>query len=86
APGGLPGSSAGPRAPAFGRHRGYPAKGREQQPLAGQIEDETGGANAAAIAAVDAGDVLFVGPGDQCTNMGAMGNPGATHAQGALSS
>jgi len=77
APGGFRGFSVGHRANAFGRIAGYHAKAREQQLLAVQIEDETGVANAAEIAAVDGVDVLFVGPGDLSTNMGAMGNPGA---------
>ncbi|TIV93090.1 MAG: 2-dehydro-3-deoxyglucarate aldolase, partial [Mesorhizobium sp.] len=81
APGGFRGFSVGHRANAFGRIAGYHAKAREQQLLAVQIEDETGVANAAEIAAVDGVDVLFVGPGDLSTNMGAMGNPGAPHVQ-----
>ncbi|AZO74438.1 MULTISPECIES: aldolase/citrate lyase family protein [unclassified Mesorhizobium] len=86
APGGFRGFSVGHRANAFGRIAGYHAKAREQQLLAVQIEDETGVANAAEIAAVDGVDVLFVGPGDLSTNMGAMGNPGAPHVQQAISS
>jgi len=86
APGGFRGFSVGHRANAFGRIAGYHAKAREQQLLAVQIEDETGVANAAGIAAVDGVDVLFVGPGDLSTNMGAMGNPGAKHVQDAISS
>ncbi|MDX8453735.1 aldolase/citrate lyase family protein [Mesorhizobium sp. VK9D] len=86
APGGFRGFSVGHRANAFGRIAGYHAKAREQQLLAVQIEDETGVANAAEIAAVDGVDVLFVGPGDLSTNMSAMGNPGATHVQDAISS
>ncbi|BCG97050.1 HpcH/HpaI aldolase family protein [Mesorhizobium sp. 131-2-1] len=86
APGGFRGFSVGHRANAFGRIAGYHAKAREQQLLAVQIEDETGVANAAAIAAVDGVDVLFVGPGDLSTNMGAMGNPGAAHVQEAIAS
>ncbi|RVD68971.1 2-dehydro-3-deoxyglucarate aldolase, partial [Mesorhizobium sp. M4A.F.Ca.ET.029.04.2.1] len=43
-------------------------------------------ANAAAIAAVDGVDVLFVGPGDLSTNMDAMGNPNASHVQEAIAS
>lgn len=86
APGGFRGFSVGHRANAFGRIAGYHAKAREQQLLAVQIEDETGVANAAEIAAVDGVDVLFVGPGDLSTNMGAMGNPGAKHVQEAISS
>lgn len=86
APGGFRGFSVGHRANAFGRIAGYHAKAREQQLLAVQIEDETGVANAAEIAAVDGVDVLFVGPGDLSTNMGAMGNPGAAHVQQAISS
>lgn len=86
APGGFRGFSVGHRANAFGRIAGYHAKAREQQLLAVQIEDETGVANAAEIAAVDGVDVLFVGPGDLSTNMGAMGNPGAAHVQQAIAS
>jgi 4-hydroxy-2-oxoheptanedioate aldolase len=86
APGGFRGFSVGHRANGFGRIAGYHAKAREQQLLAVQIEDETGVANAAEIAAVDGVDVLFVGPGDLSTNMGAMGNPGAAHVQEAIAS
>ncbi|RVC74308.1 2-dehydro-3-deoxyglucarate aldolase [Mesorhizobium sp. M4A.F.Ca.ET.022.05.2.1] len=86
APGGFRGFSVGHRANAFGRIAGYHAKAREQQLLAVQIEDETGVANAAAIAAVDGVDVLFVGPGDLSTNMDAMGNPNASHVQEAIAS
>ncbi|RWA74124.1 HpcH/HpaI aldolase/citrate lyase family protein [Mesorhizobium sp.] len=86
APGGFRGFSVGHRANAFGRIAGYHAKAREQQLLAVQIEDESGVANAAEIAAVDGVDVLFVGPGDLSTNMGAMGNPGAAHVQEAIAS
>ena len=86
APGGVRGFSVGHRANAFGRIAGYHARAREQQLLAVQIEDEAGVANAAEIAAVDGVDVLFVGPGDLSTNMGAMGNPGAAHVQKAIAS
>lgn len=86
APGGFRGFSVGHRANAFGRIAGYHAKAREQQLLAVQIEDETGVANAAEIAAVEGVDVLFVGPGDLSTNMGSMGNAGATNVQEAIAS
>ncbi|MET3593924.1 4-hydroxy-2-oxoheptanedioate aldolase [Mesorhizobium shonense] len=86
APGGFRGFSVGHRANAFGRIAGYHAKAREQQLLAVQIEDESGVANAAEIAAVDGVDVLFVGPGDLSTNMGAMGNPGDAHVQEGIAS
>ncbi|TPJ69138.1 aldolase/citrate lyase family protein [Mesorhizobium sp. B2-7-1] len=86
APVGFRGFSVGHRANAFGRIAGYHAKAREQQLLAVQIEDEAGVANATEIAAVEGVDVLFVGPGDLSTNMGAMGNPGAKHVQEAISS
>ncbi|MGX8012961.1 HpcH/HpaI aldolase family protein [Mesorhizobium sp. ORM8.1] len=86
APGGFRGFSVAHRANAFGRIAGYHAKAREQQLLAVQIEDEAGVANAAAIAAVDGVDVLFVGPGDLSTNMGAIGNPNASHVQEAIAS
>ena len=84
APGGVRGFSVGHRANAFGRIAGYHANARAQQLLAVQIEDETGVANAAEIAAVEGVDVLFVGPGDLSTNMGAMGNPNAAHVQKAI--
>lgn len=84
APNGIRGFSVAHRANGFGRIAGYHANARAQQFLAVQIEDETGVAHAAAIAAVDGVDALFVGPGDLSTNMGAMGNPGAAHVQTAI--
>lgn len=86
APGGIRGFSVGHRANAFGRIANYHANARAQQLLAVQIEDETGVANATEIAAVEGVDVLFVGPGDLSTNMGAMGNPNASHVQEAIAS
>lgn len=86
APGGIRGFSVGHRANAFGRIAGYHANARREQLLAVQIEDETGVANAAEIAAVEGVDTLFVGPGDLSTNMKAMGNPNAAHVQGAIAS
>lgn len=86
APGGIRGFSVGHRANAFGRITGYHANARAEQLLAVQIECETGVANAAEIATVPGVDVLFVGPGDLSTNMGAMGNPGAPHVQAAIGS
>lgn len=86
APGGFRGFSVAHRANAFGRITGYHARARDQQLLAVQIEDEAGVANAAEIAAVDGVDVLFVGPGDLSTNMGAMGNPDASYVQEAIAS
>lgn len=82
--GGIRGFSVGHRANQFGRIRDYHATARDQQFLAVQIECETGVANAAAIAAVDGVDALFVGPGDLSTNLGAMGNPNADHVQQAI--
>ncbi len=86
APGGFRGFSVGHRANQFGRIAGYHANARAQQLLAVQIEDETGVANAAEIAAVEGVDVLFVGPGDLSANMGAMGNPNAEHVKQAIRS
>ena len=86
APGGVRGFSVGHRANQFGRIKGYHANARDQQLLAVQIECATGVANAAEIAAVPGVDVLFVGPGDLSTNLGAMGNPNAAHVQEAISS
>ncbi|MDO9418367.1 HpcH/HpaI aldolase family protein [Pararhizobium sp.] len=86
APNGCRGFSVAHRANAFGRIAGYHAKAGERQLLAVQIECATGVANAADIAAVPGVDVLFVGPGDLSTNLGAMGNPGADHVQAAIAS
>lgn len=86
APAGIRGFSVGHRANAFGRIAGYHANARAQQLLAVQIECDVGVANAAEIASVPGVDVLFVGPGDLSTNMGAMGNPGAGHVQAAIAS
>ncbi len=86
APDGIRGFSTGHRANAFGRIKDYHATARAQQLLAVQIEDETGVANAAEIAAVEGVDVLFVGPGDLSTSMGAMGNPNAAPVQAAIAS
>ena len=86
APRGFRGFSVAHRANAFGRIAGYHVNARAQQLLALQIECETGVANAAQIAAVKGVDVLFVGPGDLSTNLGAMGNPGAEHVQAAITS
>lgn len=86
APGGIRGFSVAHRANAFGRIRDYHANARLRQLLAVQIECATGVANAADIAAVDGVDVLFVGPGDLSTNLGAMGQPSAPHVQDAIAS
>jgi len=84
APGGVRGFSVGHRANQFGRIAGYHANAGTHRLLAVQIEDETGVADAADIAAVEGVDVLFVGPGDLSTNMGFMGNPGAAPVQEAI--
>ena len=81
APQGFRGFSVAHRANAFGRIAGYHANARAQQLLAVQIECAKGVGNAAEIAAIDGVDVLFVGPGDLSTNLGAMGNPNAGHVQ-----
>lgn len=86
APAGIRGFSIGHRANQFGRISDYHANAHDNRLLAVQIECETGVANAAEIAAVDGVDVLFVGPGDLSTNMGAMGNPNAEHVQSAIAS
>ncbi|MGD9511412.1 MAG: HpcH/HpaI aldolase/citrate lyase family protein [Geminicoccaceae bacterium] len=86
APHGFRGFSVAHRANAFGRIAGYHANARAQQLLAVQIECADGVSNAREIAAVDGVDVLFVGPGDLSTNLGAMGNPNARHVQDAIAS
>lgn len=84
APRGVRGFSVAHRANAFGRIAGYHANARAQQLLAVQIECAGGVENAAEIAAVEGVDVLFVGPGDLSTNLGAMGSPQAEHVQAAI--
>lgn len=86
APGGFRGFSVGHRANQFGRIASYHRQARSNQLLAVQIECETSVANASTIAAVEGVDVLFVGPGDLSTNMGAMGYPGADNVQKAIAS
>src|SRR5690606_18781851 len=86
APHGFRGFSVAHRANAFGRIAGYHANARAQQLLAVQIECAGGVSNAREIAAVDGVDVLFVGPGDLSTNLGAMGDPNARHVQDAIAS
>lgn len=82
--GGIRGFSVGHRANQFGRIKDYHQTARDRQFLAVQIECAEGVANAAAIAAVEGVDALFVGPGDLSTNLGAMGHPNAAHVQAAI--
>lgn len=84
APDGIRGYSTGHRANRFGRIKDYHVNAHKNQLLVLQIECSDGVANAAEIAAVDGVDVLFVGPGDLSTNLGAMGNPNAEHVQAAI--
>ncbi len=86
APEGVRGFSVGHRANQFGRIKDYHQNAHLNQMLILQIECEEGVKNAAEIAAVDGVDVLFVGPGDLSTNMGAMHNAGADHVQQAIAS
>jgi len=86
APEGIRGFSTGHRANQFGRIKEYHRNAHLNQMLILQIECEEGVKNAAEIAAVDGVDVLFVGPGDLSTNMGAMHNAGAEHVQQAIAS
>lgn len=84
--GGVRGYSTGHRANQFGRINDYHAHAQRNQLLVLQIECDEGVKNAAEIAALDGTDVLFVGPGDLSTNLGAMGNPNAKHVQDAIRS
>ena len=86
APEGVRGFSTGHRANQFGRVKNYHANAHKNQLLVLQIECAEGVRNAAEIAALDGADVLFVGPGDLSTNLGAMGNPSADHVQEAICS
>lgn len=86
APDGVRGYSTGHRANQFGRVKDYHANAHKNQLLVLQIECAQGVENAAEIAALDGADVLFVGPGDLSTNLGAMGNPNADHVQDAIRS
>ncbi|MEM8853512.1 MAG: aldolase/citrate lyase family protein [Pseudomonadota bacterium] len=84
APNGVRGFSSSHRGNRFGRIDDYHRTAHEHQWLAAQIECADGLANAAAIAAVDGIDALFIGPGDLSANLGAMNNPGADHVQEAI--
>lgn len=86
APDGFRGFSVGHRANQFGRIKDYHRNAHLNQLLVVQIECEEGVRNAAEIGAVDGVDVLFVGPGDLSTNMGAMHDAGVDHVQQAIAS
>lgn len=84
APRGMRGFSVAHRANRFGRINGYHENARTNQLLVLQIESEAGVAHAPEIAAVEGVDVLFIGPGDLSTNMGAMWAPGSELVQSAI--
>ncbi|WP_295844529.1 HpcH/HpaI aldolase/citrate lyase family protein [uncultured Microbacterium sp.] len=65
--------SALARSARWNRVEGYLAEGAEHVSLTVQIETTTGVDNAAAIAAVEGVDAVFVGPSDLSASMGLLG-------------
>ena len=74
-PDGVRGLAFSHRGGEFGRRRGEEAVRAANEQVLGvvQVESERSVANAAAIAAVDGVDILFVGPSDLSQSMGILG-------------
>ena len=63
------------RANRWGRVKNYHANAENDLCISAQIETTKAVKNAAAIAAIDGIDGLFVGPSDLAASMGSLGNP-----------
>jgi 2-keto-3-deoxy-L-rhamnonate aldolase RhmA len=83
-PEGARGFASRHRGNAFGRRTDYARTAHDEQLLCVQIESEAAVAKAAAIAAVDGVDVLFVGPNDLAASFGNLGNPDEARVQQAI--
>lgn len=69
------------RANRWGRVKNYHATAENELCIIAQIETTRAVKNAAAIAAIDGIDGLFVGPSDLSASMGSLGNPLVTDVQ-----
>ena len=68
----------------YGLDSGYLTHAHEESFVAVQIETRAGAANAAAIAAVDGVDMIFVGPNDLSGSLGQVGNTGHPVVEAAM--
>lgn len=80
-PDGIRGYSVNQRANRYGRIKDYHARATQEIFLALQIETGAAAHAAREIGRLPGVDAIFVGPGDLSADMGALGNPAATHVQ-----
>jgi len=85
-PEGVRGFSGMTRANDYARDKTYPSAAASEIFLAVQVESPEAVRNAAAIAAVDGIDGVFVGPNDLAANMGLVGQPYAPAVREATAS
>ena len=85
-PEGVRGFSGMTRANDYARDKTYPSTAASEIFLAVQVESPEAVRNAAAIAAVDGIDGVFVGPNDLAANMGLVGQPYAPAVREATAS
>lgn len=83
-PQGIRGVSVSQRGNRYGAVKDYLKHANEQACVMVQIESRKGLEAAAAIAAVDGVDGVFVGPSDLAAALGHIGNPGHPEVQGAI--
>lgn len=83
-PEGVRGVSVAQRSNRYGTVADYQKIVNDNIAVVVQIENREGVENAAAIAAVDGVDGLFVGPSDLAAAMGHLGNPGHPDVQAAM--
>ena len=72
------------RAARYGLDAGYAARAHEDLFLMLQIESAEGVANAAAIAAVEGVDMIFIGPWDLSGSLGVLGQTGHPEVRAAI--
>ncbi len=83
-PHGIRGFAGTSRATRFGRRTDYPARAAEEICVVVQVETAEAIGQAAAIAAVDGVDGVFIGPNDLAANMGHLGEVGAPPVRAAI--
>ena len=83
-PAGVRGVSVSQRSNRYGSVPEYFARVNDEIALIVQIESRAGVAAAAAIAAVEGVDCLFIGPSDLAAGLGHFGNPGHPDVQQAI--
>jgi 2-dehydro-3-deoxyglucarate aldolase len=83
-PQGIRGVSVSQRGNRYGTVKDYLQQANDQACVMVQIETRKGMAAAAAIAAVEGVDGVFVGPSDLAAGLGHLGNPGHSDVQQAI--